>query len=453
MRSFTLASRLAAIVVVSLLAVWLTLVVSFYARRDWEEENFWPTPEGGAAIVSAVEAASQEQRPGILAALHTQTMTVRIEAPSNRMTTIDPVRVADENRIRNYAEHLGERPFTVSRYSLRVADPDVVRLRSRARQGLEFRIGMRTGNTLVIESIPPLLVTLFGLPTGIGAGLIGTAAALIALIILFREIRPLTQLARAVDHMDLDGSPGALPNVRRQSAEIRALVMAFDRLQARLNQLLRARMAMLGGISHDVRTFATRLRLRVDSIPDEQQRSRAVADITDMIRLLDDALLASRVGAGDLSEELLELDEIARREVEDRRSADAPVDVLVTPEAKGILILGDRLALRRVIANLIENAVKYGESAHVIVSASAQHAILSVDDEGPGIPHELRDVLTEPFVRAEASRSRDTGGAGLGLAIVQNLVEAHGGSLKFDRRPDRGARVTFQIPRFRAQSH
>ncbi|TZG33483.1 HAMP domain-containing histidine kinase [Agrobacterium sp. B1(2019)] len=448
MRSLTLASRLTAIVVVSLLAVWLALVVSFYAGRDWEEENFWPTPGRIAAIVSAVEAASPEQRSDILAALNTRTLTVRVEDTPNRRPLADPAKVVDEELIRKYAEELRDRAFTVSQHSVRLDRPNVFRIWSRARQALEVRIGLETGNTLVIESTPPLLVTPFGLPTGIGAGLIGTGAALIALIILFREIRPLTQLARAVDHMDLDGNPIALPNVKRQSAEIRALVVAFDRLQTRLSQLLRARMAMLGGISHDVRTFATRLRLRVDSIPDEQQRRRAIADIADMIRLLDDALLASRVGAGDLLEELLEFDEIARNEVEDRRSAGAPVDLLVTSEAEGITILGDRLALRRVIANLIENAIKYGENAHVTVSASAQYAILSVDDVGPGIPPELEDVLTEPFVRAEVSRSRDTGGAGLGLAVVRNLVEAHGGILKFETRSGQGSRVTFQIPRF-----
>lgn len=448
MRSFTLARRLTAIVVVSLLAIWLALVVSFYTGRDRQEKNFWPTPGQVAAIVSAVEAASPGQRPAILAALNTQTLTVRMEDPSTPQSATDLTRMVNEDLIKKYAGDIGDRPFTVSQYAARVAKTSAFHIWPRIRQILEFRIGMRTGNTLVIESTPPLLVTSLGLPTGVGAGLVGTGVALIALIILFREIRPLMQLARAVDHMDLDGNPVALPNVRRQSAEIRALVVAFDRLQTRLNQLLRARMAMLGGISHDVRTFATRLRLRVDSIPDELQRSRAIADIADMIRLLDDALLASRIGAGDLSEELLELDELARSEVEDRRSAGAPVDLLVTPEAEGVTILGDRLALRRVIANLIENAVKYGESAHLTVSASARHAILSVDDEGPGVPHELKDVLTEPFVRAEVSRSRDTGGAGLGLAIVRNLVEAHGGNLKFERRPDRGARVTFQIPRF-----
>lgn len=450
MRSFTLASRLAAIVVVSLLAIWLALVVSFYAGRDWEEENFWPTPGRVAAIVSAVEAASPEQRSDILAALNTQTLTVRVEDKPNRPSPADPVKVVDEALARKYAEDLRHRAFTVSQHSVRLDRPDVFRIWSRARQALEVRIGLKTGNTLVIESEPPLLVTPFGLPTGIGAGLIGTGAALVALIILFREIRPLTQLARAVDHMDLDGNPITLPDVRRQSAEIRALVGAFDRLQTRLSQLLRARMAMLGGISHDVRTFATRLRLRVDSIPDEQQRDRAIADIADMIRLLDDALLASRIGAGDLSEELLELDDIARSEVEDHRSAGAPVDLCVASEAEGVTILGDRLALRRVIANLIENAVKYGERAHLTISASAQYAILSVDDTGPGFPPELKDVLTEPFVRAEVSRSRDTGGAGLGLAIVRNLVEAHGGSLKFENRPGQGSRVTFQIPQFKS---
>ncbi len=91
-------------------------------------------------------------------------------------------------------------------------------------------------------------------------------------------------------------------------------------------QLLRARMAMLGGISHDVRTFATRLRLRVEQIPEGTERERAIADISDMIRLLDDALLASRAGVGELATELVDLDGIVRAEVDDRRSAGGRID-------------------------------------------------------------------------------------------------------------------------------
>jgi signal transduction histidine kinase len=209
-------------------------------------------------------------------------------------------------------------------------------------------------------------------------------------------------------------------------------------------------MAMLGGISHDVRTFATRLRLRVDHIPEGVDRERAIADIADMIRLLDDALLASRAGAGELAEELVEFDQVVRDEVDDRRAEDAAVDLQASTQGGEILVLGDRLALRRVVANLIDNALQYGRVAHVRIAADERTILLTVADEGAGIPPEQREAMLEPFVRLETSRNRRTGGAGLGLAVVRNLVEAHGGVVKIDDAPSGGARFTVSLPLFRA---
>jgi signal transduction histidine kinase len=302
---------------------------------------------------------------------------------------------------------------------------------------------------LIIDARRPLPVTRLGLPLGFGAGLLGTLIALIALIIMHRETRPLVRLAAAVDRMDLDGQPVPLPQARTSAPEIKALVGAFDRLQTRLSQLVRARMAMLGGISHDVRTFATRLRLRVGDIPDPIQRDRAAKDIADMIRLLDDALLASRVGAGELAQELVEFDAIVRAEVEDRRAANAAIDLYVDPGAVGATVLGDRLALRRIVSNLVDNALKYGRAAHVVLTTVEQEIVLFVDDEGGGIPPDLRAILLEPFVRLETSRNRQTGGAGLGLAVVRSLVEGHGGVIAIDDAPTGGARFTVQLPVFR----
>lgn len=138
---------------------------------------------------------------------------------------------------------------------------------------LEFRVGLNTAQTLVIDTRNTLLVTFFGLPVGFGAGLFGTFIALFALSVLHRETQPLTRLAADVDGIDPNGMNEALPEPKRGAPEIAALVAAFNRLQTRLAHLMRARMAMLGGISHDVRTFATRLRLRFDAIPDAAQRS------------------------------------------------------------------------------------------------------------------------------------------------------------------------------------
>ena len=310
---------------------------------------------------------------------------------------------------------------------------------------------MKSGETLVAVKRSPLTVSRTGLPLGLGAGLLGTLIALVALVFMHRQTRPLARLAAAVDRMDLAGPPAMLPKSRTAAPEIQALVTAFNRLQVRLSQLLRARMALLGGISHDVRTFATRLRLRVDQIPENAERERAIADIVDMVHLLDDAVLASKSGAGELHEELLEFREIVAAEVDDRRAAGACAELTVTDDA-GTALLGDRVALRRVVFNLIDNAVKYGRRARLSLSREAQWIVLLVDDDGPGIAPDKRELLLEPFVRLEGSRNRRTGGAGLGLAIVRNLVEAHGGHVQISDAPKGGARISVRLPGFDPRS-
>jgi signal transduction histidine kinase len=290
----------------------------------------------------------------------------------------------------------------------------------------------------------------FGLPIGFFAGLVGAITGLIALIIMHRETRPLARLAAAVDDVDFSGLPAALPESRSGAPEIRAVIAAFNRLQSRLGQLLNARMAMLGGISHDVRTFATRLRLRVDHIPEGVDRERAVADINDMIRLLDDALLASKAGTVEWLEELVEFDHLVRDEIDDRRAENAPVNLQIDTHDSEIIVLGDRVALRRVVSNIVDNALKYGRVAHVQIATTDRQVLLTVDDQGPGIPPEQREALLEPFARLETSRNRRTGGAGLGLAVVRNLVEAHRGSVAIGDAPSGGARFTVTLPLFRA---
>jgi signal transduction histidine kinase len=209
---------------------------------------------------------------------------------------------------------------------------------------------------------------------------------------------------------------------------------------------------MLGGISHDVRTFLTRLRLRVERIPDTEERDRAIADIADMLRLLDDALLASRAGAGELAEELVDFGQVVRAEVEDCGAAGQLVDVRTVGSAGAdATVLGDRLALRRVVANLVGNALIYGKAAHLSIDTDREFVTLIVDDHGPGIPPDQREAILEPFVRLEDSRNRHTGGAGLGLAVARSLLEAHGGTISIADATSGGARVTVRLPLFVAR--
>ena len=446
----TFAARIGLIVVVGLGMAWISTIALYYiARAHTAESNTLPVPGHIAALVELIERTPGPERTLVLRVASSETFAARIDAGANIGTTAQRILPRlNQRAIESSLQALGGRPVSVNfadtgerrRLFARLVPPTV-----------DVRVGLRTGDTLVIEMGNAILLGPLGLPVGFGAGIFGTLIALLALLVMHRETKPLARLAEAVDRVDLSLDPVALPEARRSAPEIRSLIDAFNRLQSRLGELLRSRMAMLGGISHDVRTYATRLRLRAEKISDEAERDRAIADINDMILLLDDALLASRAGAGELAEEMVEIDDIIRAEVADRRSGGARIDYQRGRWEQVPIVLGDRLALRRVVANLADNAIKYGGSAHLRSSIVDKNLVLTVDDEGVGIPPEHRQAMLEPFSRLETSRSRGTGGAGLGLAIARGLVEAHRGTLSIQEAPSGGARIAIRLPLF--QSH
>jgi len=409
------AVRVCLIILLSVTIVWIGTVALFYLSSASAIRNNRPLPAQVAALVSLLEQASATQRPLILRAVTSQSMAARLEPGNHIGVTPKLQRVPrlTARAVDQYLSVLGGRPNSV-----------MIRREGNARGGfgftfvapadLEIRVLLSTNETLIVDALSYPVANFFGVPVGFVAGLTGAVLGLIALFALQREI-------------------------------------AFNRLQVRISHLVRGRIAMIGGISHDVRTFLTRLRLRVDRIPDEQERDRAVADIADMIRLLDDALLASRAGSGELNEELIDFAQIVSAEVDDRRAVGKPVDLANTATLNST-ILGDRLALRRVIANLVDNALFYGKVAHLSIEADSEYVTLQVDDEGPGIPPDQREQILEPFVRLEDSRNRRTGGAGLGLAVARSLVEAHSGKISITDAPlSKGARFTVQLPLFVAR--
>jgi signal transduction histidine kinase len=272
--------------------------------------------------------------------------------------------------------------------------------------------------------------------------------AVVTVLMVRREARPLRDLAQMVDRMTLPGKAAPIPDVPRGAPEFRALVGAFNRLSERIAQLLKARMALVGGISHDLRTYATRLRLRAELIGDPQERAKAVNDLDDMKRLLDDSLLAIEAGAPVRAQELIEIAPILEREAEDRQRAGAAVALAIAPAARQAQLIGDALALRRLLANVTDNALAYGREARIAADCEGGDLLILIDDEGPGISPEQRDMVFEPFVRLEESRSRSTGGAGLGLAIARNVAETHGGRLTLETAPGGGTRAVIRLPLF-----
>jgi signal transduction histidine kinase len=452
MLRLSLMARIGVLAILSLVIVWTGSVVLFYLSAPSGGRDARPLPAQVAALTQLLEHSRPEDRDLLLRAVNSQSMTVRIEpglhiGATQRLRRIPRLTARAVNE---YLNAIGGRPISVT---LAANDGEAggnAGFSLATPINLELRVGLTSGETLIVDETRTPGVNMFGLPVGFVVGLFGTFVGLSALILMHRETKPLARLAAAVDRIDLAAPPVPIPETRSSAPEIRALQAAFNRLHGRLSGVLRARLALLGGISHDVRTFATRLRLRVDHIPREDERERATADIEDMVRLLDDALLASRAGAGELAEELIEFGQMVREEIDDRWAEGALVDFNADADALRALVLGDRVALRRVVANLIDNALKYGVAARVSVGATTTAVTLTVDDDGPGIPRDRRDEVLEPFVRLEGSRSRRTGGAGLGLAIARDLVDAHRGTLAIGDVPAGGARLTVQLPRFRA---
>lgn len=447
MLRLTMATRLVTIVLVGMAIMWILVLAVFYRSQAEGDRGAWPAPERLAALVGLLETSPAAERPRLLDVVTTADFMPTVLAAPPAGLPDAAKRLSGDPAVR-YAEALGDRPlslFAVPRSALIRRFP---RLAPASANALQFRIGLRTGETLVVETRNPFVINRVGLPLGFGAGLFGTFVAVVSLYVMQRETKPLARLAAAVDRVDLAVDPVPLPMPRRSAPEIRAVVAAFNRLQSRLGGMLLARMALIGGISHDVRTFAARLRLRVDGIADEDERQRAVADIDDMIRLLDDALLSSRAGAGELSLEMIEFADLVAAEVDDRHSHGEAVDLALDSGAGEAVVLGDRVALRRIVTNIVSNAVKYGRAAHVRVAVEEHDVLFRVDDEGPGIPAARREMLLEPFSRLETSRNRETGGAGLGLAVARALAEAHGGGIEIGETPAGNGRVTIRLQLF-----
>ncbi|MEO1700555.1 MAG: ATP-binding protein [Pseudomonadota bacterium] len=436
--------RVGVIFVVGLLAVLSIPIALYYAVRGTDEMTGLPQPSQLAAIVRLAEIASPEERRRGFEALQSAQLSARVAPDAEVATDLDLLWPEDEGRSATYRAMLGDREFAA------YAVPRALFNRGFAQTltAVEFRVGLSGGGVLIIASESVALFSSEGVPLGFPTAFLGVLIALVALLLLNREFRPVLRLARAVEKVDPADPHATLPEIRAGTAEVRQLIDVFRRQQGQVTSYLKARSAMIGGIQHDVRTFATRLRLHIEKLPDPEERRQAETEIADLVSLMDGALLATRSEAGNLELELIDLAELVQSEVEDRRASGLDVDLTIAPSMAGFDILGDRMALRRVLFNLLDNALRYGKSAHVALRADGGNFELCIDDDGPGIPSAKRYEVMQPFSRLEVSRSRETGGAGLGLAIVLALVTANNGTISIGDAPIGGARIAVTLPRF-----
>ena len=262
----------------------------------------------------------------------------------------------------------------------------------------------------------------------------------IAYIFARRLSAPIRLFTDAAERLGRD--PRAPPLSLKGSAEITVAVKAFNDMQERLRRYVEDRTAMVGAIAHDLRTPLTRLRFRIENVP-EDVRVKMAADIDQMEDMISAALTFVRDTTRDGERTPLELSSLLESLCDEMAETGADTQVEL---GEKVVLNGDPLALRRLFTNLLENAVKFGERARARVYREADSAIVEIEDDGPGIPADEVERVFEPFYRREPSRSRQTGGIGLGLAVVRSIARGHGGDVELINRPGGGLTAKVQLP-------
>lgn len=272
--------------------------------------------------------------------------------------------------------------------------------------------------------------------------LLVAAVAVTPLVWLFahRIAAPMEAFARAAERLGRD--PDAPPLSIGGSSEVDAAVAAFNLMQERLKRYVTNRTTMLGAIAHDLRTPLTRLRFRIEAAP-EALKAKLAADVDEMEAMVSSALAFVQDETRRVERTRLEVASIVGTVIDD--AAETGADAVLGRRERAV-IDGDPIAMKRLVTNLVGNALKFGGQARSRVFSEGGMAIIEVDDDGPGLPEADFERAFEPFYRLETSRSRETGGAGLGLAVVRAIARAHGGEVTLQNRAEGGLRARVCLP-------
>lgn len=255
--------------------------------------------------------------------------------------------------------------------------------------------------------------------------------------------RPLRELARAAERARAGAARPDFP--AGGPAEVRALTAAVSAMHDRLYHHAEQRTAMLAAIAHDLGTPLSRLAFWIEQLPDGA-RERAAADIDEMRAMIAETLRFARDEAGARDQTRVELGSLLESLADDMAAGRADAAVTVSPGPRAV-VRGDPVGLRRVFANLADNAVRYGGAAAIGWEIDGAEVVVRVADPGPGLGGQDAERLFEPFVRGDPSRNRATGGTGLGLAIVRSIAGRHGGTVTLaDRGDAAGAMATVRLP-------
>jgi two-component system osmolarity sensor histidine kinase EnvZ len=272
--------------------------------------------------------------------------------------------------------------------------------------------------------------------------MVGTSIVLLTVAILFlrNQIRPILRLADAAESF---GKGRDMPNFRPRGArEVRRAAAAFIEMKLRIERAIEQRTAMLAGVSHDLRTILTRFKLELALIGDHPETEGMRKDVEEMEKMLEAYLAFAR---GDMGEQSAPTDMAAfLQELKadaERQGHNTTVDFHGSP-----VVTVKPAAFKRLLSNLVSNAARFAPSIAITGQRDHRWLTVTVDDDGPGIPANLREDVFKPFLRLDDARNQDKGGSGLGLAIARDIARAHGGDIMLGDSPLGGLRATVRVP-------
>jgi signal transduction histidine kinase len=307
----------------------------------------------------------------------------------------------------------------------------------RGRRGLAVKVGERW---LIAHSPTSSADALWLRQVGLTFALTLAALLLPALWLADRTALRIRHFAEGADRFGRNSDAPLL--AEEGPHELRQAIGAFNRMQARIQRLVTDRTMMMAAVSHDLRTPLARMRFRIaDLEPDT--REAIASDIEQMDELIGQMLTFTRDALPTAERRRFDLSALAQSLVDDL--ADSGADVRFEGPDK-LTVEANLAAVRRILSNLLDNALKFAGHARLRLELSGDMALAIVEDDGPGVPQAMQEAVFEPFRRLEPSRSRQTGGVGLGLAIARNLARGHGGDIALDVAAPAGARFVFSLP-------
>ena len=280
--------------------------------------------------------------------------------------------------------------------------------------------------------------------TAIAFGLwtVGSSLILLGIAVIFmrNQVKPIRRLALAAENF---GKGRDMLRFKPEGAsEVRQAAAAFQAMRERIQRQITQRTAMLSGVSHDLRTPLARMKLQLEMLAPSEGISELKADVAEMERMLEEYLAFAR-GEGTEAPAPLDLGLILEDAAQGARREGRPVTV----RTEGDLVIPVRPgAIRRAIANVMSNALRHGHKVEAVARRADDWIEITVDDDGPGVPPESREDVFRPFYRLDASRNPETGGVGLGLAIVRDILRGHGGDATLEGSPLGGARARLRLP-------